>query len=176
MRLFVISLFMLCLLSPILASCSDDDPELPLQGEQPTKPDLPPVSGESGENDEGSDNNTDDSMDGKLNIRIGTTLFAVTLEENVTVKDFRALLPLTLNMSELNGNEKFYNLSTNLPTAATHSGTIRAGDLMLYGSNCLVLFYETFSSPYSYTRIGHVDNPSGLTDALGPGRVNVIFE
>lgn len=176
MKLFVISLFILCLLSPGLASCSDDDPKLPLQGEQPAKPDSPPVSSEPGKDDEGSGNNTDDAVNGKLNIRIGTTLFTVTLEENATVKDFRALLPLTLNMSELNGNEKFYNLSTNLPTAAIRPGTIRTGDLMLYGSNCLVLFYETFSSPYSYTRIGCVDNPSGLVAALGFGSINVIFE
>ena len=78
-------------------------------------------------------------------------------------------------MNELNGNEKYYNLSSELPTDAYRPGTIRAGDLLLYGSNCVVLFYETFSSPYSYTRIGRVDDPTGLAEAVGSGRVSVTF-
>ena len=47
---------------------------------------------------------------------------------------------------------------------------------MLYGNNCVVLFYETFNSSYSYTRLGSIDNPSGLAEALGVGNVSVLFE
>ena len=39
-----------------------------------------------------------------------------------------------------------------------------------------MLFYETFSSSYSYTRIGSIDNPTGLAAALGTGNVSVRFE
>lgn len=83
---------------------------------------------------------------------------------------------MTVLMSEMNGNEKYCYLSGNLPTAASNPGTIRAGDLMLYGSNCVVLFYETFQTSYSYTRIGRADNPSGLAAALGSGNVTITFE
>ena len=76
-------------------------------------------------------------------------------------------------MNELNGNEKYHYLSTSLPTAAYQPGTIHAGDLMLYGNNCVVLFYETFNSSYSYTRLGAIDDPSGLAAALGSGNVNL---
>ena len=46
---------------------------------------------------------------------------------------------------------------------------------MLYGNNCVVLFYESFSSGYSYTRLGSLDDSSGLAEALGAGNAEVTF-
>lgn len=108
-------------------------------------------------------------------ITINGQTFYTTLYDNETVSALKAKLPLTLNMSELNGNEKFSNLSFTLPTNASNPGQIHTGDLMLYGSNCLVLFYKNFSTGYSYTPIGRVDDPFGLTDAVGHGGVQVTF-
>ncbi len=111
-----------------------------------------------------------------INIIIGSKAFTATLADTETGEAFAALLPLTVTMNELNGNEKYHYLNSSLPTAAYQPGTIHAGDLMLYGNNCVVLFYETFNSSYSYTRIGAIDNPSGLAAALGSGNVSVRFE
>jgi len=47
---------------------------------------------------------------------------------------------------------------------------------MLYGRSCVVLFYETFNTSYTYTRIGAIDDPTGLADALGTEDVVVKFE
>ncbi len=112
----------------------------------------------------------------KLKVTIGTNVFTVTLADNETAKKFRALLPLTMNMAELNGNEKYANLAAALPVQASVLAGLQSGDLMLYGSNTLVLFYESFSTTYSYTRIGKIDNVSGLKTALGTGNVTVKFE
>ena len=101
--------------------------------------------------------------------------FAVTLADNATARAFAARLPLTLDMSELNGNEKHADLMAVLPTGASRPGTIRSGDLMLYGERTVVIFYATFDSSYAYTPLGRVDDPAGLAEALGRGSVAVTF-
>ena len=114
-----------------------------------------------------------DSM--KLKITAGSNTLTATLYSNATVNAFKARLPMTINMSELNGNEKYFDLPDNLPANASNPGTIQTGDLMLYGSNTLVLFYKSFSTSYSYTPMGRVDDASGLATALGSGTSTVTF-
>jgi hypothetical protein len=106
---------------------------------------------------------------------VGERRMAVTLADTDAARAFAARLPLTLDMSDLNGNEKKFDLAKALPANASRPGTIRNGDLMLYGANTVVLFYLTFDSPYSYTRLGRVDDPNGLAQALGQRGVRVYF-
>jgi len=105
----------------------------------------------------------------------GAHRFAVMLEDSPTARAFAALLPTTLEMPDLNGNEKHVTLPRRLPTAAVRPGTIQAGDVMLYGSDTLVVFYETFPSNYSYTRIGRIADSAGLAKALGRGSQRITF-
>ena len=112
---------------------------------------------------------------GDITLTIGDRSFTATMVQNSTSEAFRALLPLTLEMQELNGNEKYHYLSQSLPTNRTKVGTIHAGDIMLYGDNCVVVFYETFTTSYQYTPIGHITNPEGLKEALGSGKVTISF-
>ena len=106
---------------------------------------------------------------------VGERRFAITLTDNGAARAFAAQLPLTLDMSDLNGNEKHADLPKPLPANASRPGTIRNGDLMLYGADTLVVFYLTFQSSYSYTRLGRVADPSDLARALGPRGVRVLF-
>jgi hypothetical protein len=111
-----------------------------------------------------------------MNITIGNATFTATLEDNDTAKALVKQLPLTVDMSELNGNEKYYNLSSNLRAdAPSRPGTINEGDLMMYGDNCLVLFYKTFNTSYSYVKLGRIDNRTGLAKALGSGSAKITF-
>ena len=98
--------------------------------------------------------------------------YIINLEDNETAIKFVSLLPQELNMSELNGNEKYIYLDTTLPTNSLRPKRINAGDVMLYGDNCLVIFYKSFDTSYSYTKIGHIDN---LPD-LGNGSITIKFE
>ncbi|UTX49115.1 cyclophilin-like fold protein [Chryseobacterium sp. MA9] len=128
-------------------------------------------------NDENSNSeNTIPMVNGKVKIKVGSQTFTATLLENSSVKAFKEMLPLTINMSELNNNEKYYDLPNSLPTNSSNPGTIKNGDLMLYGSKTLVLFYKTISTSYSYTKLGSIDDPAGLVTALETANVTVTFE
>ena len=121
------------------------------------------------------DENTESMID-TLIIKVESKEFTATLLNNRSAAAFKAMLPLTMSMTELNGNEKFFELPQNLPTNASNAGVIKSGDLMLWGSNTLVLFYETFATSYSYTKLGKIDNPTGLAAAVGSGNVTVTIE
>ncbi len=111
-----------------------------------------------------------------ITLKIGDRTFSAALEDNAAARAFAALLPMELHMTELNGNEKYHYLMGPLPTAPERVGSIRAGDILLFGDNCVVVFYQSFDTPYSYTRIGRIHVPEGLADALGGSDVDVRFD
>jgi hypothetical protein len=114
-------------------------------------------------------------MQTRINIQIGDRIFTATLLDNPSSQALVAMLPITMTMIALNRNEKYYDLPNDLPTNSERIGSINSGDLMLYGSNTLVLFYESFNSSYSYTRLGYIEDASGLADTLGSGNVEITL-
>ena len=114
-------------------------------------------------------------MKNSFTVQVNGKNFSVTLEDNPTARAFAEMLPLEVEMNELNGNEKFCYLEKNLPGDAVRVKQIHAGDLMLFGSDCLVIFYKDFTTSYSYTRLGRIDNPADLEKIFGAGNVRVNF-
>ena len=112
----------------------------------------------------------------EITITAGEKKFSAKLYDSETSRAFAEKLPMTMEMSELNGNEKYYYMPESLPTRAERPGRIKTGDLMLFGSDCIVLFYESFSTSYSYTPVGYVEDPDSLAEALGSGSAQVTFE
>ena len=98
--------------------------------------------------------------------------YTIDLEDNETANSFASLLPQEFEMNELNGNEKYVYLDNTLPTSSYSPKRINAGDVMLYGNNCLVVFYKSFDTSYSYTKIGHINN---LPD-LGNENISIRIE
>lgn len=112
----------------------------------------------------------------RMKITVGQKAFTATLEDNATVTAFKTMLPLTLDMDDLNNNEKVIRLPNRLPTNDANPKRIQLGDLMIWNSNSLVLFYKSFPTSYSYTKLGRIDTPEGLAAAVGSGSVTIKFE
>ena len=106
-----------------------------------------------------------------LKINIDGKDYIMNIEKNETTKHLVNILPKTLKMSDLNYNEKYIYLDESLPKDEKLPRYINAGDVMLFGDNCLVIFYKSFDTVYKYTKIGHIDN---LPD-LGSESVSVTI-
>lgn len=183
--LIILIIFLLLLLNSYLKSIKDNenlvqnittntDNSNILTNENSENKESLNINNEIASNLENKNEGGEESM--RLNIKVGDKNFKATLESNNTTKSLLEKLPLTINMSELHGNEKYYYFDESLPTNSQSIRNINTGDLMLYGSDCLVLFYKSFSTSYSYTRLGHIDNPQGLADVVGSGNITVTFE
>ena len=110
-----------------------------------------------------------------ITIRVNDHEYKVKVADNAAAQEFASSTPFELPMIELNGNEKYYQGSDKLKAEEYNPGHIKAGDLMLYGDDCIVLFYKSFDTTYSYTRLGWVENPEDLEEVLGSGNITVIF-
>ena len=97
-------------------------------------------------------------MISNIKVIVDGKTYNAKIEENQTTINFINMLPQKFNMNELNGNEKYVYLDTTLPTNSYNPKHIETGDIMLYGNNCLVVCYKSFDTPYSYTKIGHIEN------------------
>ena len=111
-------------------------------------------------------------------ITVGNKVFAAKFYNKEIAQAFLARLPMTVNMTELNGKEKYYNLSESLPVKSTEApATINAGEIMCWSSNTLVLFYNTYSNSHGgYVKLGYIEDISGLKEALGKANVQVAYE
>ncbi|MBR2833974.1 MAG: hypothetical protein IKE75_06120 [Bacilli bacterium] len=94
----------------------------------------------------------------EIKVIIDEKEYNLSLEENETTKEFVKMLPQEFKMKELNGNEKYIYLDKSLPTDSYNPDQINKGDVMLFGDNCLVVFYKSFNTNYSYTKIGHIES------------------
>ena len=109
-------------------------------------------------------------------ITIKNKKYEAILYDNSTTKELIKKFPITITMSDLNGNEKYYNFSKSFSTSSKNVANINKGDIMLFGDNCLVIFYKSFSTHYKYTKLGYIKNTEDLENSFGKGDISITFE
>ena len=91
--------------------------------------------------------------------------YTAELEDNETAQNFYQTIIANnkeLLMENLNENEKYIYLQEKLPNSPKVPEKIESWDIMLYWNNCIVIFYKSFTTTYSYTKIGHIKNMQDL--------------
>ena len=113
-----------------------------------------------------------------IKITVNQQVFSARLNNQTAARELFNLLPLELDMTELNGNEKYHQFhGQKFTTQSKIMPQINNGDLMIFGNNYLVIFYKNFTqNNYAYTPIGKIDNPKDLAKILGHGNVKVKIE
>ena len=117
----------------------------------------------------------DDTMNKTLMLKIDNTEVEVFWLDNDSVKALKQLAKngLTIDLEMYGDMEQFGSLGSTLPSSDTNL-TATAGDIMLYQSNKIVLFYG--SNSWSYTKLGHINlSKSELTELLGDENVTITI-
>lgn len=106
-------------------------------------------------------------MNKTIELKIGSTVVDVNWLDNESVKALKELTKegLTISMHMYGGFEQVGSLGTSIKSNDKRT-TTSAGDIVLYSSNQIVIFYG--SNTWEYTKLGHISlSKSELTDLLG---------
>ena len=123
------------------------------------------------------DNTDKPNTEEMMRLYINDTAVSVAWEDNESVsalKELAASGPLTVQMSMYGGFEQVGPLGTSLPRNDRQT-TTRAGDIVLYSGDQIVVFYG--SNSWAYTRLGHITDrdAAAMAALLGNGDVTVTI-
>ena len=112
-----------------------------------------------------------------MQMRIDDVLVNVEWEDNESVEALKALCenePLVIQMSMYGGFEQVGPIGQRLPSDDVQT-TTAAGDIVLYSSSQIVVFYG--SNSWAYTRLGHItdQDASAMATLLGNGDVTITI-
>ena len=115
--------------------------------------------------------------DNTMNLNVNNSTLKVALADNAATKALLELLKndaITYNAHDYGGFEKVGALGFSLPANDTHI-TTQPGDIMLYNSDQLCVFFE--SNSWDYTPIGKIEGltKQQLKDAFGTGEVSITL-
>ena len=95
----------------------------------------------------------------RITVTLAGKVLTATLEDSPAGRDFAALLPLTLTLTDYHGMEKVADLPRKLETTgAPPKLAAKAGDLMLYAPwGNLAIFYKPIPSTSGLVKLGSFD-------------------
>ena len=105
---------------------------------------------------------TDDALS-RVKLMIDGTEVPVTWEENASVEELKALLPLEIEMSVYGGFEQVGPIGQSIERNDERI-TTKAGDIVLYAGDQIVIFFG--SNTWEYTRLGHINKPQEVLEGL----------
>ena len=110
-----------------------------------------------------------------MKLTIDNTVVPVTWEHNSSTAALHKLLPLTIKLSPYGGFEQVGSIGQSIPRNDTQTAA-KAGDIVLYSGNQIVVFYG--SNSWAYTRLGRITDKTEqeLTEMLGNRNVVLRFE
>ncbi len=159
-------LFLLFIFMILLTSCGKST-----NSSTPSTTDEPSITITTPQDDK-TITEEDETANMKLTLKIDDTEVDVIWADNDSVRALKILAKdgLTINMSKYGGFEQVGSIGSTLPSTDTRITdtriTTNPGDIVLYSSNQIVLFYD--SNTWSYTKLGHINlSKSELTDLLG---------
>ncbi len=122
-------------------------------------------------------NFNDNFNDNTMNLKVNNSTLTVKLADNAATKALVERLKgcaVTYNAHDYGGFEKVGSLGFSLPSNDTYI-TTEPGDIMLYTSNQLCIFFD--SNSWEYTPIGKIEGMTKqqLKDAFGTGEVSITL-
>mgnify|MGYP000136308276 FL=1 len=170
MKRFIILITTLVLMCS-LVSCGRSTSNPTTEPSQPTTQEP----GTTSDNTTTQQSEDDELMNKTLSLKINDTLVDVFWLDNDSVTALKKLAKdgLTIEMHMYGGFEQVGSLGTSI-TATDTRITTSPGDIVLYSSNQIVIFYD--SNTWAYTKLGHINlSKSELTDLLGDGDVTITI-
>lgn len=111
---------------------------------------------------------------GKMQLSIANKELPVKWEKNKSVDELKRLTPLTIKMSMYGGFEQVGHLNKSIISDDRQTKTI-PGDIVLYSSNQIVVFYG--SNSWAYTKLGHINlGKKELRKLLSHGSVKLTLK
>lgn len=150
-------------------------------GQSTSNPATEPSQPTTQEPDTTSDNTTTQQsedyelMNKTLSLKINDTLVDVFWLDNDSVTALKKLAKdgITIEMHMYGGFEQVGSLGTSITSDDTRI-TTSPGDIVMYSSNQIVIFYD--SNTWAYTKLGHINlSKSELTDLLGDEDVTITL-
>lgn len=142
---------------------------------EPSQPTTQEPSTTTGDNTTTQHSEDDELMNKTLSLKIDNTEVDVSWLDNDSVTELKKLAKdgLTIEMHMYSDFEQVGSLRTSITSSDTRI-TTSAGDICLYSSNQIVLFYGV--NTWAYTKLGHINlSKSELTDLLGDGDVTITI-